>query len=191
MTWGPFKYLNGLMQDCSISIANVLEILQPCTKPYLYNLAKSQSHKFCSLNYLNPICWVATLCHQVCCMYWRHFGHLHRAISNLNWYEIVCMEDLASTFSQMKSMNMFSMYLQSGIPQAFPLKIYCRFNIEPHCFHAYVCQCWPQTLAAICRNMGVCDVFTLCPPGEIYLGFIILPDNSVISHTSRQHWFEI
>ena len=26
-------YLNGLMQDCSISIANALEILQSCSKP--------------------------------------------------------------------------------------------------------------------------------------------------------------
>ena len=26
-------YINGLVQDCSISIANALEILQSCTKP--------------------------------------------------------------------------------------------------------------------------------------------------------------
>ena len=26
-------YFDGLVQDCSISIANALEILQPCTKP--------------------------------------------------------------------------------------------------------------------------------------------------------------
>ena len=27
----PLAYVGGLMQDCSISIANALEILQPCT----------------------------------------------------------------------------------------------------------------------------------------------------------------
>ena len=47
------------------------------------------------------------------------FGHFHRAISHLKWYEIVCMRYLACTFSQMKSINMFSMLLQSGIPRHF------------------------------------------------------------------------
>ena len=28
-----WRYISGLMQDCSISIANVLVILHPCTKP--------------------------------------------------------------------------------------------------------------------------------------------------------------
>ena len=35
-----------------------------------------------------------------------------------------------------------------------------------------VCQCWPQTLATICRNMGIWDVFMLHPPQKIYLGFV-------------------
>ena len=30
---------------------------------------------------------------------------------------------------------------------------------------------WTQTLVAICRNMGILDVFMLRPPGKIYLGF--------------------
>ena len=29
--------IDGLMQDCSISIANALDILQSCTKPYCYD----------------------------------------------------------------------------------------------------------------------------------------------------------
>ena len=29
-------YINGLVQDCSISIANALRILQSCTKPSIY-----------------------------------------------------------------------------------------------------------------------------------------------------------
>ena len=44
--------------------------------------------------------------------------------------------------------------------QVFPLQICCYFNIEPHCFQVYVRQCWLQTLAAICKNMGFCGVFT-------------------------------
>ena len=84
------------------------------------------------------------------------------------------MRDLTCTFSQIKSFNMFSMYLQSGVSRNFPLKIQCGLNIEPNCFHINICHCWPQTLVAICRNMGIWDVFTLCSPGKIYLGFILL-----------------
>ena len=33
-------YINGLVQDCSISIANALEILQSCTKLSIYNITE-------------------------------------------------------------------------------------------------------------------------------------------------------
>ena len=33
-------------------------------------------------NYLNDVCCVVTVCHQVSCMYWGHLGHCHRAISH-------------------------------------------------------------------------------------------------------------
>ena len=74
--------------------------------------------QICS-NYINLICWVATICHQVRCMYWGHLGNFHRAISHLRWYKIVCIRYLACTFSQMKSINMFSMFLQSGVPRHY------------------------------------------------------------------------
>ena len=32
-SFGWIGYIDGLVQDCSISIANVLEILQSCIKP--------------------------------------------------------------------------------------------------------------------------------------------------------------
>ena len=31
--WPPGNYINSLVQDCSISISNTLELLQSCTKP--------------------------------------------------------------------------------------------------------------------------------------------------------------
>ena len=126
-----------------------------------------------SLNYVNPVCCVATVCHQVCCICWGHLGHFHRAIYRLKWYKIVCMRYLGCTFSQMKSINMFSMYLRFAIwsSQTFSLEMYCSLNIEPHCFHVYVCQCWPQTLAAICRTMGYSECFHAASNGKIYLGF--------------------
>ena len=70
-------------------------------------------------NYVNPVYCFATVCHQVCCMYWGHLGHFDRVISHLMCYKIVCTRYLACTFSQMKSINMFSMVLQSGVPRHF------------------------------------------------------------------------
>ena len=71
-------------------------------------------------NYVSPVCCVDTVCHQVRCMYWGHLGHFHRAISHSKWHKIVCMRYLACTFSQMKSINMFSMFFKSGVPRHFP-----------------------------------------------------------------------
>ena len=70
-------------------------------------------------NYVDPKCCVVTVCHQVHFMYWEHLGHFQRAISHLKWHKIVCMRYLACAFSQMKSTDMFSMYLQSGVPRHF------------------------------------------------------------------------
>ena len=74
---------------------------------------------FLSFNYVNPVCCVATVCHQVRCMYWGHLGYFRRAISHLKWYKIVCVRYLACTFSQMESINMFARFLQSGVPRHF------------------------------------------------------------------------
>ena len=49
-------------------------------------------------NNVNLICCVATVCHQVRCVYWGHLGHFHRTISHLKWYKIVCMTYLACIF---------------------------------------------------------------------------------------------
>ena len=57
------------------------------------------------------------------CMYWGHLGHFHTAIYHLKWYKMVCMIYLACTFSQMKSINMFSVYLQFGVPRHFLWKL--------------------------------------------------------------------
>ena len=73
---------------------------------------------------------------------------------------MVCMIYLACTFSQMQSTHVFHVF-EIWNSQTFPLEIYCGLNIEPHCFHVYVYQCWPQTLAAICRTMGIWEVFML------------------------------
>ena len=70
-------------------------------------------------HYVNPVCCVATVSHQIRCMYWGHWGHFQRDISHLKWYQIVCLRYLACTFSQMKYINMFSTFLQSGVPRHY------------------------------------------------------------------------
>ena len=82
--------------------------------------------------------YIATVCRQVCCMYWGHLGHFHRAISHLTWYKIVCMRYLACTFNQMKSINMLSS-LFSCLCMTM-LTSNSSGNIQKHgylgCFHA-------------------------------------------------------
>ena len=121
--------------------------------------------------HVDPECCVATVCHQVRFMYWEHLGHFQRAISHLKWHKIVCMRYLACAFSQMKSTDMFSMYLQSGVPRHF-IWWFIAVEHKTSLFSCFVCQCWPQTLATICRNMGIWDVFMLHPPRKIYLVFV-------------------
>ena len=67
---------------------------------------------------------------------------------------------------RIKSTNIFSMYLQSRVPRNFHWKDNYRFNIELHCFHLCVYQIRSQTLAAICRNIGIRDVFRIVSARE-------------------------
>ena len=88
-----------------------------CIRKGLFkDLSRRKSHVI--RNYVNPVFCVATVCHQVRCMCWGHLGHFHRAISHLKWYRIiVCMRYSACTFCQMKSINMFFIFLQPGVPR--------------------------------------------------------------------------
>ena len=40
--WENMIYWDGLMQDCSNSIAKALELLQSCTKPSIYHMSIQQ-----------------------------------------------------------------------------------------------------------------------------------------------------
>ena len=71
------------------------------------------------VSYVDPVCCVATVCHQVRCVYWGHLGYFYRAISHLKWRKIVCMGCVACAFIQMKSINMFFMFFHSGVPKHF------------------------------------------------------------------------
>ena len=47
-------YIDGLVQDCINSIANILELLQPCTKPSVYFCV----HEFHLMTHVFSICHV-------------------------------------------------------------------------------------------------------------------------------------
>ena len=140
------------MQNCIISIVNTLGF---------YSLALSH---FCHNN-LNPIFCVATVCHQICRMFWGHLSVFHRAISHLNWYKMVCMEDLTRTFSRNKSTYMFYMYLQSGVPGHFlgryiailtknlTVFVFMYVSVDPKLSRQYA-EMWEFVIFSCCVHQG-------------------------------------
>ena len=83
------------------------------------------------------------------------------------------MRDLACTFSQIKSINMFSMCLKSGVPKHFLWRFIAVWTQNLIAFVYMYVNVWHQTLPEICRNMGIWGMFTLYLPGKIYLGCIL------------------
>ena len=108
-------------------------------------------------------------CHQVRCMYWEHLGHFHRAVSHSKWYKVVCKRYLACTFSQMKSINMFSMFLQNGVPRHFLWKF-----IAVWIFNLFSCLCMSMLTSNSSSNMqkhGYLGMFSCCiRQGKYILG---------------------
>ena len=62
----------------------------------------------------NPVCSVATICHQVCFVHWGHPSLFHTASFLLNWYKIIDMENLLYGFFKVKFTNMLSIYVKFG-----------------------------------------------------------------------------
>ena len=57
-------HIDGLVQDCSNSIANTLKLLQSCTKPSIY----WNYIKIIKVTILNSLCFVV--------VWWGHFTHI-------------------------------------------------------------------------------------------------------------------
>ena len=56
--------------------------------------------------------------------------------------------------------------------QSFQLINYCGFNIQPFCSDGCGDHRRPQTLAEMCRNMGICYGFRSMVARVKYLGFM-------------------
>ena len=84
--------------------------------------------------------------------------------------------DILHRLVWMKFIRMLSMYVQFGT-QAFPLKNYCGFNTKSYSSDVCGYHWCSQTLAKICRNMGICCSSRGVATSEKYPGFILLTMN--------------
>ena len=81
ISWLPDNHnVIGLVQDCSISIANALEILQSCTKPSMWSICLYSAGLLCWCWSNHKICmkWFTTLCETVL----SHAGLLNGPLSD-------------------------------------------------------------------------------------------------------------
>ena len=71
--------------------------------------------------------------------------------------------------------------------QSFKLTNYCGFNIQPSCSDMCGDHRRPQTLAEMCRNMGICYGFRSVAARVKYPGFIYLLRNTFVT-TAPKHF---
>ena len=121
---------------------------------YNYNKTKLAWHH----NYANPVYGVATICQQVRFLRWGHPSLFHIATALLIWYKMFCMREISYRLIWMKFKNRLSVYVQPGTHRCVNWWI-IGFNIEPFCSDVCADHRRPQTLAEICRNMGICCGF--------------------------------
>ena len=82
-------------------------------------LAQDQGRLQCIGNYANPLYGVATICHQIRWLHWRHPSLFHTATSLLIWYKMFCVRDVSYRLIWMEIINMLSVYAQSGTHSRF------------------------------------------------------------------------
>ena len=121
-------------------------------------------------NYANPVYGVPTICHQVRCLRRRHPSLFHTATS---FFYIKCSA-WEIYHADVYGWTLLSVYAQSGRHRRYKLMNYCGFNIEPFCSDVCGDHRRPQTLAEICRNMGICCGFRAMAVLGKYPGFILL-----------------
>ena len=127
------------------------------------------------LNTPNPAWCVATVCHQVSCMFWGHLGLFHRTTSHLNWNKMVCMWDSAYTCSRMRSTNMFSHVFAIRDSSEFPLIICCVFYRRTSlfsCLSMFISMMTPNSSGSMQKH-GYLRHFYAVSTREIHPGFIL------------------
>ena len=117
---------------------------------------------------------------------WRHWVHpsiFHAAAYLLNWYKMACMANVLHRLIWVKFMSMLSMYVQSGTHRHFHWRIITVLTQNPTVLMFVA----PQTLANICRNMGICRSFRAVAARGKHPGFMLLPPRKY-AH-SKYTWF--
>ena len=130
------------------------------------------NYMICMNNYANPIYGVATIYHQVRCFRWGRPSLFHTATSLLIRYKMLCMREISYRLIWTKFINMLSVCAQCGMHRRFNWWIIVVFNIEP--FYSDVCGDYrrPQTLAEICRIIGIYCGFKSVAAGVKYPGLM-------------------
>ena len=124
------------------------------------------------VNYANPIYGIATICHQVRWSHWGHPSLFHTTTSLLIWKKNVLHERyIMQTYLNEIYKHAFRV-CTIWYAQAFQLMNYCGFNIQPFCCDVCEDHRRPQTLAEMCRNMGICCGFRSMTAKVKYLGFM-------------------
>ena len=116
------------------------------------NQRKHQSYMLNTINWSN-FNWLSQLAINVLNTAWfAAWGHLrdfHWGMSPLKWNKMVCMGVLAYSFILIKSMNMFSMSLQSGVPRHFHYRLIAVW----HRTSQFLCVCISKKPPNFSENM--------------------------------------
>ena len=96
---------------------------------------------------------------------------------SLNWCNIACVGYISHRLTWIKFIIMFPMFEQILYRQIFSLKNYCCINTTSHCSDVCGYNRCPQTLAEICRNMGICCGLRAVAAREKYPRFILFSKN--------------
>ena len=83
------------------------------------NAHKTQLYYRLDIIYSKPCMWCFHFLPPGALQVLGHLSLFHRGISLLNWYRMIGIGDFLYRFIQIKSMNMFYMYLQSGLSRHF------------------------------------------------------------------------
>ena len=151
--------INGLVQDCSNSIANAMELLQACTKPskrghgrFAHSYVQSGSNSSVSCN--NPcvfywnISYPATFTHYFISMDMLGYSHVGYYVFLLNSYPL----DNMSTISQIFFVFWFEFHwrLLLGV-QWTKSQLWFRWWLGADLATSHhPNQCWPKSLTHIC-----------------------------------------
>ena len=135
---------DDLVQDCSMSIVNTVDILQTCTKPLIYTFGYCcDMVRYSYVLLTSALQKLRTLVtgkiHPISCPHGPAMGCLLWRFSRKNWPVITSVHNYISNYSQNISPNMLGIYAKSS---AAPLPIQ---KILPPFLFSNILMAWCKT----------------------------------------------